>query len=130
MPILSPDYSSNQQFYLKGRFEKKSFCIHDDAYYDNKKLYKWLVGEATVVDAKKAQPLTFKMGAIAGLERDAENRGALIRKNREDEMRKLAIWMSHSLSPGHKSGIITATGTVSLSSPTASTTICHFILNS
>ncbi len=32
LPILTPDYTSNQQFYLKGRF-KKSFCIHDDAYY-------------------------------------------------------------------------------------------------
>lgn len=63
---------------------------------------------------KKTQPFTFKMGAIAGLEKDAENRGALIRKNREDEMRKLAIWMSHNLSPGHKSGVITATGTVLL----------------
>ncbi len=55
------------------------------------KLYKCLVGEATVVESEKKQPFTFKMGAIAGLEKVAENRGALIRKNREDEMRKLAI---------------------------------------
>lgn len=77
---------------------------------------------------QNAQPPTFKTTAITGLRRDDENRGALIRKNIDDEMRKLAIWMNHSLYPRHKSGIITATGT-GLQCPKASTTICHFILN-
>lgn len=59
---------------------------------------------------QKPQPLTFRTAAITGLRRDDENRGVFITKNIEDEMRKIAIWMNHSLSPRHKSGIITATG--------------------
>lgn len=58
---------------------------------------------------QKAQPLTFKTAAITGLRRDDENRGVFIMKNIEDEMRKIDIWMNHSLR--HKSGIIKATCT-------------------
>lgn len=46
---------------------------------------------------QNAQPPTFKTAAITGLRKDDENRGALIRMNIDDEMRKLAIWMNHSL---------------------------------